>query len=37
MNYRYTYSILDYSDGSHGKIDYDDWENIDLTYFEKPK
>jgi hypothetical protein len=36
MNYRYTYSILDYSDGSHGKIDYDDWENIDLTYFEKP-
>lgn len=37
MNYRYTYSILDYSDGSHGKIDYDDWDNIDLTYFEKPE
>jgi hypothetical protein len=37
MNYRYTYFILDYSDGSHGKRDYDDWENIDLAYFEKPK
>ncbi len=37
MNYRYTYTILDYSDGSHGKIDYDDWDKIDLTYFEKPK
>jgi len=37
MNYRYSYFILDYSDGSHGKRDYDDWENIDLTYFEKPK
>ncbi|HIH28260.1 MAG TPA: hypothetical protein HA260_00485 [Thermoplasmata archaeon] len=36
MNYRYTYSILDYSDGSHGKRDYDDWENIDLSYFEIP-
>jgi hypothetical protein len=36
MNYRYTYSILDYSDGSHGKRDYDDWGNIDFSYFEKP-
>lgn len=36
MNYRYTYKILDYSDGSHGHRDYDDWANIDLTYFEKP-
>ncbi|UCF49859.1 MAG: hypothetical protein JSU91_08945 [Thermoplasmatales archaeon] len=34
MNYRYTYFILDYSDGSHGKRDFDDWENIDLTWFE---
>jgi hypothetical protein len=37
MNYRYTYTILDYSDGTHGKRDYNDWENIDLSYFEKPK
>jgi len=36
MNYIYTYSILDYSDGSHGRRDYDDWANIDLTYFEIP-
>lgn len=34
MNYIYTYIILDYSDGSHGRRDYDDWSNIDLTYFE---
>jgi len=36
MNYRYTYLILDYSDGSHGKRDNDDWEQIDLTWFEYP-
>ena len=36
MNYIYTYSILDYSDGSHGRRDYNDWANIDLTYFEIP-
>jgi hypothetical protein len=34
MNYQYTYRIFDYSDGTHGRGDYDDWENIDLTYFE---
>lgn len=34
MNYRYTYSdLVDYSDGSRGKNDYDDWANIDLTNF----
>jgi hypothetical protein len=37
MNYRYTYTILDYSDGSHGKRDYDDWDHIDLGYFEIPE
>jgi hypothetical protein len=36
MNYRYTYSILDYSNGSHGKRDYNDWDAIDLSYFEIP-
>jgi len=35
MNYRYFFSILDYSDGSHGLWDYDDWGHIDFTYFEK--
>ena len=34
MNYRYTYRIVDYSDGSHGPRDYDDWSNIDLTGFQ---
>ena len=34
MNYMYTYLILDYSDGSHGKRDFNDWENIDLKWFE---
>ena len=34
MNYRYVYrGIVDYSDGSHGKNDYDDWANVDLTFF----
>jgi hypothetical protein len=34
MNYRYIYSnILDYSDGSRGKNDFDDWGTMDLTYF----
>ena len=36
MNYRYTYEILDYSDGSHGNRDFDDWSNINLSYFELP-
>jgi hypothetical protein len=36
MNYQYTYSIFDYSDGSHGWNDFDDWDNIQLTYFEQP-
>jgi hypothetical protein len=32
MNYQYIYKgVVDYSDGSHGKNDYDDWGNIDLT------
>ena len=34
LNYRYSFSLVDYSDGSHGKNDYDDWENIDLTFFK---
>jgi hypothetical protein len=34
MNYRYIYTdLIDYSNGSHGKNDYDDWATIDLTYF----
>jgi hypothetical protein len=34
MNYRYIYTnLLDYSDGSRGKNDFDDWGTMDLTYF----
>jgi parallel beta-helix repeat protein len=34
LNYLYTYHILDYSDGSHGRNDFDDWGNIDFTFFK---
>ena len=34
MNYRYVSEIVDYSDGSHGKNDFDDWARIDLTRFQ---
>lgn len=42
MNYRYTYTYLNYSDGDHGKIDYDDWGGMEFdffknTHFEWPK
>jgi len=34
MNYQYTYKIMDFSDGSHGFGDYDDWGNLDLAFFQ---
>ncbi len=34
MNYRYTWQILDYSDGTHGPGDFDDWGNLDLEFFK---
>ncbi|MEM2583304.1 MAG: hypothetical protein QW762_02595 [Candidatus Thermoplasmatota archaeon] len=34
MNYRYSFSLVDYSDGSHGFLDYDDWGNIALNRFD---
>ncbi len=40
MNYRYVYGGLDnkvdYSDGSHGWNDFDDWSRIDLQLFQRP-
>jgi len=36
MNYRYVFKILDYSDGSHGFNDHNDWGNLDFSHFEKP-
>ncbi len=35
MNYGYMYKIVDYSDGSRGRNDFDDWERIDLSWFEQ--
>ena len=34
MNYQKMYYLVDYSDGSRGKNDHDDWARIDLTQFE---
>ena len=36
MNYGYMYKMVDYSDGSRGKNDFDDWGRIDFRYFETP-
>lgn len=35
MNYGYIYRMVDYSDGSRGKNDFDDWNRIDLTFFQR--
>jgi len=34
MNYRYKYKLLTFSDGSNGKGDYNDWENLELDFFK---
>jgi len=34
LNYRYVYDMLGYSDGSHGKNDFDDWNNLDFYFFK---
>jgi len=34
MNYIYTYKTFEYSDGSKGLYDYDDWGNMDLSFFK---
>ncbi len=36
MNYGYMYQMVDYSDGSRGKNDFDDWNRLDLNYFKTP-
>lgn len=35
MNYGYTYVLVDYSDGSRGRNDHDDWSNLDLATFQR--
>ena len=34
MNYGYTYGLVDYSDGSRGKRDHDDWNTLDFFAFQ---
>lgn len=35
MNYRYVYSgMIEYSDGSRGKNDFNDWGDLNLLYFQ---
>ena len=34
LNYRYSFELIDYSDGSHGENDFDDWGKIDLSFFK---
>lgn len=34
LNYFYTYLMMDFSDGSHGRGDYDDWGNLDFSFFK---
>jgi parallel beta-helix repeat protein len=34
MNYQFAWQILDYSDGGHGRGDFDDWRNINLSFFQ---
>lgn len=35
MNYRYVFKLVDYSDGSHGENDFNDWGHLDLTQFNE--
>jgi len=37
MNYRYKYKIFTYSNGTHGRGDFDDWENLDFSFFKNSK
>ena len=35
MNYLYKYRMLNYSDGSKGTFDFDDWSHLDLAFFKE--
>jgi parallel beta-helix repeat protein len=34
LNYRYVFTILDYSDGKNGFEDFNDWANLDYGFFK---
>jgi hypothetical protein len=35
MNYYYKYKTLSYSDGTHGYGDFNDWENLNFSFFKQ--
>jgi hypothetical protein len=35
MNYLYKYRILSFSDGSMGQSDFNDWGNLDFSFFQQ--
>ncbi len=37
LNYQKTYSFMDFSDGSHGRGDFNDWGNIDFSFFKNTR
>jgi hypothetical protein len=37
MNYRYKYKSLTFSDGTNGRGDFNDWENLDFSFFKDSK
>ena len=34
MSYMYTYLLFDFSDGTLGNGDFNDWENMDFSFFK---
>lgn len=34
MNYWYTYTVINYSEGTHGKNDFNDWSHMDFSFFK---
>ncbi|KYK24280.1 hypothetical protein AYK25_00110 [Thermoplasmatales archaeon SM1-50] len=34
LNYLYTFTMMDFSDGSRGVGDYNDWGNLDFSFFK---
>ncbi len=34
LNYCYTYFLMNYSDGSHGTNDFNDWAHLNFTFFK---
>ncbi|MEM4257613.1 MAG: right-handed parallel beta-helix repeat-containing protein [Candidatus Thermoplasmatota archaeon] len=37
MNYYYKYTLLDYSDGSRGRNDFNDWNSLQYDFFKNSK